>query len=86
MQREMIIQRLRERGFRITKQRLVLLDIILEEDCTSCKEIYYKASRRDKSIGTATVYRMMNVLEEIGVISRGNLYRVVEPSGENVRV
>ena len=86
MQREMIIQRLRERGFRITKQRLVLLDIILEEDCTSCKEIYYKASRRDKSIGTATVYRMMNVLEEIGVISRGNLYRVIEPSGENVGV
>lgn len=86
MQREMIIQRLRERGFRITKQRLVLLDIILEEDCTSCKEIYYKASRRDKSIGTATVYRMMNVLEEIGVISRGNLYRVIEPSGKNVGV
>ena len=86
MQREMIIQRLRERGFRITKQRLVLLDIILEEDCTSCKEIYYKASRRDKSIGTATVYRMMNVLEEIGVISRGNLYRVIEPLGENVGV
>lgn len=86
MQREMIIQKLRERGFRITKQRLVLLDIILEEDCTSCKEIYYKASRRDKSIGTATVYRMMNVLEEIGVISRENLYRVIEPSGENVSV
>ncbi len=54
----------------------MLLDIILEEDCSSCKEIFYKASRRDKSIGTATVYRMVNILEEIGVISRKNMYRI----------
>lgn len=78
MQREAVIQKLRERGFRITKQRLVLLDVILEGGCSSCKEIYYQASKRDKNIGTATVYRMMNVLEEVGVISRENLYRVVE--------
>ena len=37
MQREMIIQKLKESGCRITKQRLMLLDIILEEDCSCCK-------------------------------------------------
>lgn len=76
MQRDIIVQKLRDRGCRITKQRLMLLDIILEEDCTSCKEIFYKASRRDKDIGTATVYRMVNMLEEIGAISRRNMYRI----------
>ena len=70
MQREIVIQRLKEQGCRITKQRMVLLDIILNENCSSCKEIYYKASRIDPKIGTATVYRMINTLEEIGAISR----------------
>lgn len=76
MQKEKIIRKLRERGCRITKQRLVLLDIILREECSCCKEIYYKASKIDKNIGTATVYRMVNVLEEIGAVSRRNIYRV----------
>ncbi len=77
MQKEMIIQKLREQGCRITKQRQLLLDIILEEDCACCKEIYYKAAQIDDKIGPATVYRMVNTLEKIGAISRENFYRVV---------
>lgn len=76
MQKEMIIQKLKEQGCRITKQRLMLLDIILEEDCSCCKEIYYRASKLDAKIGTATVYRMINTLEEIGAISRKNMYKI----------
>ena len=76
MQKEMIIQKLKEEGCRITKQRLMLLDIILEEDCSCCKEIYYKASKLDGKIGSATVYRMVNTLEEIGAISRKNMYKI----------
>ena len=76
MQKEMIIQKLKERGNRITKQRLMLLDIILENECSSCKEIYYKAAKKDAKIGAATVYRMVNALEEIGAISRKNMYKV----------
>lgn len=76
MQKEIVIQRLREKGCRITKQRLVLLDIILEENCSCCKEIYYRALKKDTKIGTATVYRMINTLEEIGAISRKNMYKV----------
>lgn len=76
MQKEIILQQLKKEGFRITKQRKMLLDIILEEDCSSCKEIYYKASKLDNKIGTATVYRMINTLEDIGAISRKNMYKV----------
>lgn len=76
MQKDAILNRLRQRGCRITKQRMVLLDIILDGDCSSCKEIYYKASKIDPSIGSATVYRMINMLEEIGAINRRNMYRV----------
>ena len=67
---------MRDSGCRITKQRLMLLDIILEEECASCKEIFYKASKMDRTIGAATVYRMINTLEEVGAISRKNMYRI----------
>ena len=45
MQKEIVIQRLREQGCRITKQRLMLLDVILNEDC-SCL-LYTSPSPRD---------------------------------------
>ncbi|MBR1693574.1 MAG: transcriptional repressor [Lachnospiraceae bacterium] len=76
LQREEIITRLKEKGLRITKQRLTLIDVILENECSCCKEIYYKAARVDEGIGAATVYRMINTLEEIGVINRKNMYKV----------
>lgn len=75
-QKEKVVKRLKENGCRMKKQRKILLDIILEEECASCKEIYYKAANEDDSIGIATVYRMINLLEEIGAINRKNMYRI----------
>ena len=75
-QKEQIIGEFQKNGKRITGQRKILLDVILEGKWSSCKEIYYKASRLDDKIGTATVYRMVNTLEEIGAISRKNMYRI----------
>ncbi len=74
--KEQIIEKLKENGCRITKQRKMLIDIILENECSSCKEIFYKASQEDENIGVATVYRMINALEEIGAINRKNMYKV----------
>ena len=75
-QKEYIIRKLKERGCRITRQRLIILDIILQEDCSCCKEIYYKVQEKDRNIGPATIYRMVNMLEKIGAISRKNMYRI----------
>ena len=74
MQKDLIIEKLKERGLRITRQRMILLDIILEGECSCCKEIYYMASKKDPTIGLATVYRMVGVLEEMGFLSRGYRY------------
>ena len=82
--KELIIEKLKENGCRITKQRLVLIDIILEDECQSCKEIYYKAAKRDPSIGMATVYRMVKTLEEAGLIQRKNMYRIDYGMGEHM--
>ena len=75
-QKELIIQKLKSNGCRITKQRMELLDIILENNCASCK--------LDDTIGIATVYRMVNVLEEIGVISRKIVYEADKLQDEKI--
>lgn len=61
---------LQEKGYRITAQRKLLLDLILEGSYTSCKEIFYKAHEKNEKIGIATVYRFLNILEEVGIIKR----------------
>ena len=73
---DQVIDKLRSDGCRITNQRRILIDVILGNDCASCKEIYYLASKKDPSIGIATVYRMMRTLEEHGIISRKSMYKI----------
>ena len=67
---------LQQNGKRITRQRKILLDVILNGKWECCKEIYYEAVKRDSSIGMATVYRMMATLEEIGVLERRSVFRM----------
>lgn len=74
--KELIIKELRDKGYRITNQRKLLIGIILENECSSCKEIYYKAIKEDPTVGIATVYRMVKTLEDLNVINRKNLYNI----------
>lgn len=76
MQKSAVMDRLRKNGCRVTKQREVLIDIILQGECISCKEIYILAAKIDPRIGLATVYRMIRALEEVGVLRRKNIYRI----------
>ncbi len=71
-----ILQELKKAGCRITSQRRILLDVILRDQCCSCKEIYYQAIKEDPTIGMATVYRMVKTLEETGLIHRKNMYHI----------
>lgn len=77
-EKDKILALFRKKGLRITKQRRLILDIVFEHECTCCKEIYYQASKRDKSIGIATVYRMVNVLQELGVFKSNVPYQLAD--------
>ncbi|WP_035796229.1 MULTISPECIES: Fur family transcriptional regulator [unclassified Butyrivibrio] len=68
MSNEYVISLLKDNGFRITKQRKLILDIILSSDGASCKEIYHKVVSKDSTVGTATVYRMIRLLEDVGIL------------------
>ncbi|WP_051638557.1 Fur family transcriptional regulator [Butyrivibrio sp. NC2002] len=76
MRNEQVIDRLKGEGFRITKQRKLIVDVIMKNDYTSCKDIYYQVMAKDNSVGMATVYRMIRVLEDIGVIRRIDMIEI----------
>lgn len=73
-QKAQIIGELQRKGNGSQDRERCLLDVILEGNWSSCKEIYYMASKKDPTIGLATVYRMVGVLEEMGFLSRGYRY------------
>ncbi len=77
-QRNIILRELKKQGCRITNQRKIIIDAILENECSSCKEIHAEVIGKDPRIGIATVYRMINALEAVGAINRKNLYRLSE--------
>lgn len=73
---DLVLLHLRKNNYRITNQRRLLIETILEDECSSCKEIYYKANKKDSAIGIATVYRMVKTLEDLGYINRKSLYTI----------
>ena len=80
---KVIIETLRKAGLRITTQRKLLISIILQNECSSCKEIYYEATKKDPNVGIATVYRMLKTLEDYELINRKNVYDI---SYENLKL
>ena len=80
MSNEFVISLLKNKGFRITNQRKLIIDIILSSDGASCKEIYHKVNSRDNTIGAATVYRVIRLLEDIGVLKHIDMIALQSPS------
>lgn len=78
MSSDSVLERLRDEGCRITKQRRVIIDVIMNNDFSSCKDIYYQVTMRDRTIGMATVYRMIRQLEDLGIINRIDTIEVKE--------
>ena len=76
MSNEQIIEVLKKKGMRITKQRKLVAGIIADNDGASCKDICCIVKNKDRSIGTATVYRMIKALEDIGVVERIDMIKL----------
>lgn len=84
IQKEDALSCLQKKGFRITKQRRTLIDVIFDGKCSSCKEIYYLASQKMPEIGIATVYRMLDVLEDVGAIKRHGAFQFCSCEGHEL--
>lgn len=60
---------MRERGFRVTPQRMLILDAICEgEEHTSLDEIFERVQAKAPGINQATLYRTLDFLCEIRLV------------------
>ncbi|NLM03701.1 MAG: transcriptional repressor [Clostridiales bacterium] len=68
-------EKLKQKGYKLTPQRRATLNIILENqgEHLNTEEIYGLVKERCPEIGLATVYRTLQLLDEMQIISKINL-------------
>ncbi|AOT72861.1 Fur family transcriptional regulator [Geosporobacter ferrireducens] len=71
---ESLKDQLKEKGYKLTPQRRATLDTIIENQGKhlSTEEIYDMVKEKCPEIGLATVYRTLQLLDELDVISKIN--------------
>lgn len=79
---------IRQAGLRMTRQRRVILDVlVLNHDHPDALEIYRRARKIDPTVSLSTVYRTMTALEKQGSIHRhafeGGPSRYEQAKGEH---
>jgi Fur family transcriptional regulator, stress-responsive regulator len=72
-------QRLRERGLRVTRPRLAVLEILAEGGHLEVDEITTQVRARLDSVSTQAVY------DVLGALARAGLARRIEPAGSPAR-
>ena len=65
---------LREKGFKVTPQRLVTIEVLMtfREQHFSVEELFQGVKQRNPDVGMSTIYRTVQILEEMGLITKRN--------------
>ncbi|MFO7743431.1 MAG: Fur family transcriptional regulator [Anaerolineae bacterium] len=67
---EVFFRRLREKGFRLTPQREMVLSVLHDiEDFATAEEIHERVSAMSSSVDISTVYRALELLEEFHMVA-----------------
>jgi Fur family ferric uptake transcriptional regulator len=79
---EIVFKRLRERGFRITPQREIVLSVLHQlHGPASADHVYQRVQRISEAIDKSTVYRTLDLLKDFDIvmtIEPGDATRVYE--------
>jgi Fur family ferric uptake transcriptional regulator len=77
MKKETDNQAIQMQGHFLTSQRRLLLELLHNaKGHLDAKELYRRASARNKSIGPATVYRSLNLFKQLGLVDEMKLGKV----------
>jgi Fe2+ or Zn2+ uptake regulation protein len=70
MMKKFLIKKMREKGLKLTSQRLAILDVLVEKNLLhpSAQAIYDAAKRRTNGLSLSTVYFTLNELSKYGII------------------
>ena len=67
--KEIFVQQLRERGFRLTPQREIILSVLHDvEGWATADEIYSRVQEVSTALDISTVYRTLDLLQELGLV------------------
>lgn len=68
------MEKLQREGYKYTNQREEILRIIMDnkDDHLSCEEVHNIVSKENKDVGIATVYRTLQLFEELNFVYRIN--------------
>src|SRR5690606_14295725 len=84
------ITALRTKGYRVTSQRLIILDAICDhQGHATIADIQGSVNQMDNSIDRSTIYRSLDVLKEVGLVVEaeiegiGKIYRIAGESNHH---
>ena len=64
---------LRERGYRITPQRQLVFEAVVALGHSTPEELLVRVQRTAEGVNLSTVYRTLEVLEEVGLVTHTHL-------------
>ena len=71
---ETLNAQLSEQGYKLTRQRKAVVEVVTRAHTRlSAADVYTQAQRRCPDLGLTTVYRTLEILEQMGVIRRVHL-------------
>ncbi|MDW7650979.1 MAG: Fur family transcriptional regulator [Bacillota bacterium] len=69
-----LLKRLKENGYKLTKQRRQMIEALRKAGCrASAREVHAFLRQRNPSVSLDTVYRNLRILTEIGVVHQISL-------------
>ena len=69
-----ILSKLSEKGYRLTPQRMMILEAVeAAEDHISAEEIYTRVCERYPNLNISTVYRTLELLKELGLATETDM-------------
>ena len=69
MKNQQLIAKLREKGFRVTPQRIAICEFILSsKDHPTADQVYQEVKKKYPTLSLATVYHTLRLLTEIGML------------------
>lgn len=72
-ERAQLRQTLHERGMRMTPQRQLVLDALLELEHATPEQVCQRVQRSTPSVNITTVYRTLELLETLGIVRHTHL-------------
>jgi Fur family ferric uptake transcriptional regulator len=73
VEREQLRETLHRRGMRMTPQRQLVLDALVELEHATPEQVHQQVSARTPTVNITTIYRTLELLESLGIVRHTHL-------------